>query len=83
MQDKTLRCRAKGNFPAIQLEFELVWNPLRAAYCTLNPRAELHGRTTDKFKRTVFVNNVMRIKVGMPIVFWLNLVKYWLAFHEY
>ena len=63
MQDKTLRCRAKGNFPAIQLELELVWNPLRAAYCTLNPRAELHGRTADKFKRIVFVNNVMRIKV--------------------
>ena len=62
LKDKTLRCRSKGNFPQIQLEFDLVWNPLRAAYVTLNPKKEIHMKMVEKFKRHVFINNVMRIK---------------------
>ena len=62
LKDKTLRTRAKGTFPQIQLEFELFWSPLRATYVTLNPKKEIHMKTVDKFKRQVFVNNVMRIK---------------------
>ena len=62
LKDKTLRTRAKGTFPQIQLEFELFWSPLRATYVTLNPKKEIHMKTVDKFKRQVFVTNVMRIK---------------------
>lgn len=62
LKDKTLRTRAKGTFPQIQLEFEHFWSPLRATYVTLNPKKEIHMKTVDKFKRQVFVNNVMRIK---------------------
>ena len=62
LKDKTLRTRAKGTFPQIQLEFEHFWSPLRATYVTLNPKKEIHMKTVGKFKRQVFVNNVMRIK---------------------
>ena len=62
LKDKTLRCRAKGNFPQIQMEFDLVWNPLRATAVTLNPKLETHVQSVEKFKRQVFINNVMRIK---------------------
>ena len=62
LKDKSLRTRSKGTFPQIQLEFELVWNPLLATYVTLNPKKEIFLKAGDKFNRQIFVNNVMRIK---------------------
>ena len=62
LKDKKLRCRAKGNCPQILLEFDLVWNPVRAALATLTPREEVFMAVTEKFKRQIFINNVMRIK---------------------
>ena len=76
LKDKTLRTRAKGTFPQIQLEFELVWSPLMATYVTLNPKKEIHMKTVDKFKRQVFVNNVMRIKeVILSILDFVGFIK--------
>jgi len=62
LKEKKLRCRAKGNLPQIQLGFELYWNPLRASWVTLNPREEPISQAVKKFNRSIFVNNVMRIK---------------------
>ncbi|XP_023330904.1 multiple C2 and transmembrane domain-containing protein isoform X2 [Eurytemora carolleeae] len=62
LKDKKLRCRAKGQCPQIQMEFILHWNIIRATYTTLNPKKTLYKETVEKFKRQVFINNVMRIK---------------------
>lgn len=74
LKDKKLRCRAKGSNPQIQLQLTLYWNPFRAAIRTLNPKDEVYMKTTEKFKRAVFVNNVMRIKA--VIMEFVNLVKF-------
>ena len=76
LKDKSLRSRAKGTFPQIQLEFELFWNPLLATYVTLNPRAEQHFKPVDKFRRQVFITNVMRIKeVILAILDFVGFIK--------
>ena len=62
LRDKKLRDRAKGNNPQILLQMNLHWNALRAAIRTLNPKEEKYMATIEKFKRQVFLNNVMRIK---------------------
>ena len=62
LRDKKLRERAKGSNPQILLQFYLNWNPIRAAIVTLNPAEEKYTSTVEKFKRQVFLNNVMRIK---------------------
>ena len=65
LKDKKMRCRAKGSSggnPQILLEFGLVWNATRAAIRTLNPKEERYMFTAEKFKRQIFLNNVMRIK---------------------
>ncbi|XP_066262385.1 multiple C2 and transmembrane domain-containing protein isoform X3 [Euwallacea similis] len=63
LKDKKLRSRAKGNSPQILLEMSLVWNPIRACIRTLNPKEEKFMQTEMKFKRQVFVRNVLRLKV--------------------
>ena len=40
----------------------LHWNGARAAWRTLNPKEEIFMQVTEKFKRQIFMNNVMRIK---------------------
>ena len=74
LKDKKSRCRAKGNNPQIQLQLTLYWNPFRAAIRTLNPKEEIYMRVSEKFKRAVFVNNVMRIKA--VIMEFVNLAKF-------
>ncbi|XP_030749766.1 multiple C2 and transmembrane domain-containing protein isoform X2 [Sitophilus oryzae] len=63
LKDKKLRSRAKGNSPQILLEMYIEWNPIRACIRTLNPREEKFMQTEMKFKRQVFVRNVLRLKV--------------------
>ncbi|XP_049818190.1 multiple C2 and transmembrane domain-containing protein-like isoform X3 [Aethina tumida] len=63
LKDKKLRSRAKGNCPQILLEMNIVWNPIRACIRTLNPKEEKYMQTEVKFKRQVFVKNVLRMKV--------------------
>lgn len=62
LKDKKLRARAKGNSPQILLEMTVHWNPIRACIRTLNPREEKYMQTEVKFKRQVFVKNVLRMK---------------------
>ncbi|XP_076267814.1 multiple C2 domain and transmembrane region protein isoform X5 [Rhynchophorus ferrugineus] len=63
LKDKKLRSRAKGNSPQILLEMYIEWNPIRACIRTLNPKEEKFMQTEMKFKRQVFVRNVLRLKV--------------------
>lgn len=63
LKDKKLRSRAKGNSPQILLEMYVVWNPIRACIRTLNPKEEKYMQGEIKFKRQVFVKNVLRLKV--------------------
>ncbi|ENN78073.1 hypothetical protein YQE_05227, partial [Dendroctonus ponderosae] len=63
LKDKKLRSRAKGNSPQILLELSIIWNPIRACIRTLNPKEEKFMQTEMKFKRQVFVRNVLRLKV--------------------
>ncbi|KAK9707893.1 Plant phosphoribosyltransferase C-terminal [Popillia japonica] len=63
LKDKKLRSRAKGSSPQILLEMTVIWNPIRACIRTLNPKEEKYMQTEVKFKRQVFVKNVLRLKV--------------------
>ncbi|CAG9813193.1 unnamed protein product [Phaedon cochleariae] len=63
LKDKKLRSRAKGNGPQVLLELTMAWNPIRACVRTLNPKEEKFMQTEVKFKRQVFVKNVLRLKV--------------------
>ncbi|XP_039277384.1 multiple C2 and transmembrane domain-containing protein isoform X3 [Nilaparvata lugens] len=67
LKDKKLYGRAKGNSPQILLEMTVIWNQLRACIRTLNPKEEKYMQPEVKFKRQVFVRNVMRLKV---IIMW-------------
>ncbi|XP_054277669.1 multiple C2 and transmembrane domain-containing protein-like isoform X2 [Macrosteles quadrilineatus] len=67
LKDKKLYGRAKGNAPQILLEMNVIWNPIRACIRTLNPKEEKYMQTEVKFKRQVFVRNVMRLKA---IIMW-------------
>ncbi|XP_023309871.1 multiple C2 and transmembrane domain-containing protein isoform X3 [Anoplophora glabripennis] len=62
LKDKKLRSRAKGSNPQILLEMTIIWNPIRACIRTLNPKEEKYMQTEVKFKRQVFVKNVLRLK---------------------
>ncbi len=62
LKDKKQRCRAKGANPQILLELTLAWNPLRASVRTFNPKEERYMQAAEKFKRQIFLNNVMRLK---------------------
>ncbi|XP_023248407.1 multiple C2 and transmembrane domain-containing protein [Copidosoma floridanum] len=74
LKDKKLRCRAKGNSPQILLELTVVWNMLRACVRTLNPKEKKYMEPEVKFKRQVFLRNVMRLKA--IIVIFIDLSKY-------
>ncbi|GLV39850.1 Multiple C2 domain and transmembrane region protein [Carabus blaptoides fortunei] len=63
LKDKKLRSRAKGVNPQILLELTVLWNPVRACIRTLNPKEEKYMQAEVKFKRQVFVRNVLRLKV--------------------
>uniref|UniRef100_A0A1Y1M0E4 C2 domain-containing protein n=1 Tax=Photinus pyralis TaxID=7054 RepID=A0A1Y1M0E4_PHOPY len=62
LKDKKLRSRAKGSCPQILLEMTVVWNPIRACIRTLNPKEVKLMEPEVKFKRQVFMKNVMRFK---------------------
>ncbi|XP_065220032.1 multiple C2 and transmembrane domain-containing protein isoform X2 [Planococcus citri] len=74
LKDKKLRGRAKGNAPQILLEMNIVWNTVRACIRTLNPKEEKYMQSEMKFKRQVFVRNVMRLK---------NIIMYFIEFSKF
>ncbi|XP_012140133.1 multiple C2 domain and transmembrane region protein isoform X2 [Megachile rotundata] len=74
LKDKKLRGRAKGNSPQILLEMNVVWNVVRACVQTLNPKEKKYMEPEIKFKRQVFVRNVLRLKAIIVIV--IDIGKY-------
>ncbi|XP_015190814.1 PREDICTED: multiple C2 and transmembrane domain-containing protein 1 isoform X2 [Polistes dominula] len=62
LKDKKLRGRAKGNSPQILLEMTVIWNVFRACIRTLNPKEKKYMEPEIKFKRQVFLRNVLRLK---------------------
>ncbi|XP_025152507.1 multiple C2 and transmembrane domain-containing protein isoform X5 [Harpegnathos saltator] len=74
LKDKKLRGRAKGNCPQILLEMTVVWNMLRACVRTLNPMEKKYMEPEVKFKRQVFLRNVLRLKA--IIVIFIDIGKY-------
>ncbi|GBP11087.1 Multiple C2 and transmembrane domain-containing protein [Eumeta japonica] len=67
LKDKKMRTRAKGNYPQILLEMMVVWNPLKAAIRVINPKEPKYMHQEAKFKRQLFIRNVMRLKA---IIMW-------------
>ncbi|XP_011266485.1 multiple C2 and transmembrane domain-containing protein isoform X6 [Camponotus floridanus] len=74
LKDKKLRGRAKGNCPQILLEMTIVWNIIRACVRTLNPKEKKYMEPEMKFKRQVFLRNVLRLKA--IIVIFIDIGKY-------
>ncbi|XP_033223349.1 multiple C2 and transmembrane domain-containing protein isoform X2 [Belonocnema kinseyi] len=74
LKDKKLRGRAKGNSPQILLEMTVVWNVFRACLRTINPKEKKYMEPEMKFKRQVFLRNVLRLKA--IIVIFIDLGKY-------
>ncbi|XP_033354846.1 multiple C2 and transmembrane domain-containing protein isoform X2 [Bombus vosnesenskii] len=74
LKDKKLRGRAKGNSPQILLELNVVWNVVRACVRTLNPKEKKYMEPEIKFKRQVFLRNVLRLKAIIVIV--IDIGKY-------
>ncbi|XP_053994551.1 multiple C2 and transmembrane domain-containing protein isoform X5 [Hylaeus volcanicus] len=74
LKDKKLRGRAKGNSPQILLEMNVVWNVFRACVRTLNPKETKYMEPEIKFKRQVFLRNVLRLKA--IIIIFIDIGKY-------
>ncbi|XP_017885906.1 multiple C2 and transmembrane domain-containing protein isoform X1 [Ceratina calcarata] len=74
LKDKKLRGRAKGNSPQILLEMNVVWNVVRAYIRTLNPKEKKYMEPEIKFKRQVFLRNVLRLKAIIVII--IDIGKY-------
>ncbi|XP_076286830.1 multiple C2 domain and transmembrane region protein isoform X5 [Lasioglossum baleicum] len=74
LKDKKLRGRAKGNSPQILLEMTVLWNMIRACARTLNPKEKKYMEPEIKFKRQVFLRNVLRLKA--IIIYFIDIGKY-------
>lgn len=74
LKDKKLRGRAKGNFPQILLELTVIWNVLRACARTINPKEKKYMEPEVKFKRQLFLRNVIRLRA--IIMYFIDLGKY-------
>ena len=74
LKEKKLYARAKGLQPQIQLEMNVVWNPLKAAIRVLEPKEEKLVQQDAKFKRQLFLRNVTRLKE--IIVFFIDCGQY-------
>ncbi|OQR66820.1 multiple C2 and transmembrane domain-containing protein 1-like, partial [Tropilaelaps mercedesae] len=59
LKDRELKKRAKGQ---ILLEFEVVYNPVKACVQTFNPKEVKFMQIDQKFRRVVFMRNVNRVK---------------------
>uniref|UniRef100_A0A915KEU7 C2 domain-containing protein n=1 Tax=Romanomermis culicivorax TaxID=13658 RepID=A0A915KEU7_ROMCU len=59
LKDRKLQRRAKGK---IQMQFDLIWNSIRAAIRTVNPKERKYMYQEEKFKRQIFMRNAMRVK---------------------
>ncbi|XP_064390828.1 multiple C2 and transmembrane domain-containing protein 1-like [Halichondria panicea] len=79
---KTKNCleRAKG---VVFVECELVYNPLRAAIRTINPREHKYLEAEEKFSRKVLMNNISRVtQLIRTIVATVELVKSFFSWED-
>ncbi|GFS95314.1 multiple C2 and transmembrane domain-containing protein 1 [Nephila pilipes] len=60
LKDKKLRTRSKGQ---ILLEIYVFYNPIRASFITFTPKEAKYMQQEQKFKRSIFVKNVNRVKM--------------------
>lgn len=68
LKDQTSLKTTKGR---ILLQLTLYWNPLRAAWKTINPKDKKFVKQENKFKRLVFLYNVNRLKAILMDVYFL------------
>uniref|UniRef100_A0A8L8K0Q4 Multiple C2 domains, transmembrane 2b n=1 Tax=Heligmosomoides polygyrus TaxID=6339 RepID=A0A8L8K0Q4_HELPZ len=72
LKNKKLTARVKGE---ILLELDVIWNPIRAALRTFNPRERKFLEVDKKFKASLFRNTVVELKeFGLSIVDYKNYV---------
>ena len=65
LKDKKLRKPAKGENPMVLLEMFFVYNKVRAGIRTINPQQLKYEDKSDiKFKHSVFMRNVNRVKAA-------------------
>eukprot|EP00118_Oscarella_pearsei_P004563 m.19761 g.19761 ORF g.19761 m.19761 type:complete len:916 (+) comp27899_c0_seq1:156-2903(+) len=69
LKDRKLKGTVKGQ---LQLEMDLVYNPIRASIRTFNPREENMLAEEEKFKRQVLTRNIQRVAniVRSIMAFW-------------
>uniref|UniRef100_A0A7E4VRZ0 Multiple C2 and transmembrane domain-containing protein 1 n=1 Tax=Panagrellus redivivus TaxID=6233 RepID=A0A7E4VRZ0_PANRE len=65
LKDKKQAKRSKG---AILLEMEVLWNPVKAAIRTFNPREQKHLSQDTRFKPALMMDSVRRLKVFLAYV---------------
>lgn len=71
LKDRKLDQPARGQ---VQVELDVIWNPIRAAVRTFNPREDKYMHAEPKFKRQVFMHNYSRLK---------NSLLYAIEAHDY
>ncbi|XP_065836716.1 multiple C2 and transmembrane domain-containing protein 1-like isoform X2 [Oscarella lobularis] len=76
LKDRKLRGTVKGQ---IQLEMDLVFNPIRACIRTFNPREAKILAEDEKFKRQALTRNIQRVAniVRSIMSFWAWLQSLW------
>jgi hypothetical protein len=68
LKDRKLRIPVKGR---VLLEMDVLWNPVKAAVRTFNPREQKFLAQEQRFKRAILVNNWNRLKD-----FWDGVIEY-------
>uniref|UniRef100_A0A915B4D8 C2 domain-containing protein n=1 Tax=Parascaris univalens TaxID=6257 RepID=A0A915B4D8_PARUN len=71
LKDRKLDQPTRGQ---VQIELDVIWNPIRAAVRTFNPREGKYMHAEPKFKRQVFMHNYSRLK---------NSLLYAIEAHDY
>ncbi|XP_062516683.1 multiple C2 and transmembrane domain-containing protein 1-like isoform X2 [Corticium candelabrum] len=78
LKNRNLHSRVKGD---IQLELDLVYNPIRAAIRTFNPKEVKYLSEEEKFKYQVLVKNVQRVANLIRTIFafwqWIQSLFEW------
>ena len=73
LKDQTALKSTKGR---VQLQLTLFYNPIRAAWKTVNPKDKKILKQDNKFKRLIFLYNVNRLKlILMDLYALINFVK--------
>ncbi|XP_053606560.1 multiple C2 and transmembrane domain-containing protein-like [Plodia interpunctella] len=76
LKDETLRERARGQNPAIQLEMRISWNIIKASLRIIRPKEIDYLETSEKFDRKLFFKNIARAKgVSIWILDFINSLR--------